>query len=81
MKTSAKEIIKRDGLVRKAIAMLMFISLCSFLFSCISISNDQIIKEVKKCEDAGLKASLVRNGMTSRIISVECIPLQAEDYK
>lgn len=43
-------------------------------------SNDQIIEETKKCEDAGLKAQPLiyknKDGSESKTASIQCIPYE-----
>ena len=36
--------------------------------------NDEIILETKKCEEAGLDAVAVRNGMSYEIVGIQCSP-------
>ena len=38
------------------------------------ISNDEIISETKKCEDAGMDATVYHNGLTLQPERVECVP-------
>jgi hypothetical protein len=46
-----------------------------FLVGCMEqMSNDQIIAECKKCEEAGLEARSLRYGGDSFIIGIQCIP-------
>lgn len=40
----------------------------------LSMKNEQIISESKKCTDAGLQAQAIINGLTSRIIDIQCVP-------
>jgi len=39
-----------------------------------TMSNDEIIKETKKCEDAGLKAQTIYNGVTGEVRYIRCMP-------
>ncbi len=41
---------------------------------CASITNDEIIRETKKCEDAGLRAELHIGGLYLEPKRVICIP-------
>jgi hypothetical protein len=36
--------------------------------------NDEIILEVKKCEEAGLVADPVRSGISYEIVGIQCAP-------
>lgn len=39
-----------------------------------ALSNDQIIAETKKCEDAGMEANQILNGFTYDVTKVICSP-------
>ena len=39
-----------------------------------SMTNDEIIAEVKKCESAGMKASIGHNGLNHYWVTVLCEP-------
>lgn len=38
------------------------------------LSNDEIIKEVKKCEEAGLKANTLHSNISFRVTTIQCEP-------
>ena len=55
--------------------VLVVILMLCFCFSCAveqNMSNDEIIAEVRKCEDAGLLAVMNRTGMGN--IHIICMP-------
>lgn len=39
-----------------------------------AMTNDEIIREVKACESVGLCADVFRNGITSSITRIQCLP-------
>lgn len=40
------------------------------------LTNDEIIKEVEKCENAGLEAQFLGNGLSADINKVQCIKIK-----
>ena len=57
----------------KTILLLLFLML-----SGCAMSNDDIIAETKKCEDAGMIAVPHYNGFTERIVVIQCAPCREE---
>lgn len=37
-------------------------------------TNDRVIEETKKCEDAGLVANRIYNGWTYKTTDIQCVP-------
>jgi len=56
--------------------LILILSL--FLAGCGSLSNDDIIKETQKCKEAGMSTITFINGLTSRIIEIQCAPKKDE---
>ena len=52
-------------------ALVLLAMLCA---GCSSMTNDAVIAETKKCEAAGMKPEIVREGWRFTIIRVECVP-------
>ncbi len=48
--------------------------LAIFLVGCAQISNNEIIEETKKCEEAGLNAEKHFNGWTHNTTEIVCSP-------
>lgn len=38
------------------------------------MSNDDIVAEVAKCNQAGTRAEVGRGGLTGRVLFVQCVP-------
>lgn len=57
--------------MKKIIVVILF---ALFTFSCspTSITNDEIIKEKKKCEDAGMCYEIIYSGLNYKPIRVIC---------
>lgn len=53
--------------------ILYLIAFALLLLSCSSMTNDEIIKETKKCQDAGLRAVVYENANGDLII--KCKPI------
>lgn len=43
-----------------------------------SMTNEEVIAECKKCEDAGMEAALVYNMWTYSTVRVDCHPKEAK---
>lgn len=43
-----------------------------------SMSNDKIISETKKCNDAGMKAEPTRSVLTFKIVDITCTPRETK---
>ena len=54
----------------------LIVILVLLLAACTSptMTNDEIIKETNKCEDAGLKAQTIYNGVTGEVRYIRCMP-------
>jgi len=55
-----------------ALAIGLFVS-CIGEFKAHGLTNDEIIKEVKKCEDAGLRPQMLANVWALDVTKVQCI--------
>lgn len=59
----------------KKLLLLLILLPIVFLSGCSKeISNDDIIKETKKCESAGLRAKTIPNGWTYDVVKIQCVP-------
>lgn len=54
---------------------LIIILIAGIVLTGCSMTNDEIIAEAKKCEDAGLISGVASNLYTGSIIRVTCIPV------
>lgn len=53
--------------------LIIFIP-CLFLLSGCEMSRTETIAAIKECEDAGMRAEILRNGIMSGIRGVNCLP-------
>ncbi len=56
------------------IRIIVMLAITMWVTGC-AISNDDIIEEVKKCEDAGFKAKFNYNYAIDKVRSIVCVPL------
>lgn len=50
------------------------LTLLIYVFSQVTTSNDEIIDQVQKCQEAGLDFTVFRSKYDDRIMSIECNP-------
>lgn len=65
------------------IKFILAVFCISILSGCVppEMTNDAIIKEVKKCTDAGLSVSVCRVSGSGHIYNIECLPKEYQGDK
>lgn len=51
------------------------LSSCSY-----QMRNEDIVKQAKFCEQSGLEAEVIRDGIGERVVAIECVP-KGQEFK